>query len=163
MAIKADTRQLADYALRLRGLGSRSADRVGAALERIGIYLVNYVKTRKLSGDPIKRRTGNLSRHIGYTVTRVGKGVSLRVGLVRGDADVPYGKYLEHGSKPHLIHPKNKKALAFKLGNADGKVVVRSVKHPGTRAYHFLRDSLTENREYITKQVKKAVSSGTES
>ena len=44
------------------------------------------------------------------------------------------------GTKPHKITPKNKNALAFKVG---GKaIVVKKVMHPGTRPNPFIQDVL---------------------
>ena len=43
-------------------------------------------------------------------------------------------------TKPHEITPKNKNALAFKVG---GKaIVVKKVMHPGTKANPFIQDIL---------------------
>ena len=47
-----------------------------------------------------------------------------------------YGHFVRGGTRPHMIRPKNKKALMFEIG---GKVVfAKSVKHPGTapNRYH---------------------------
>lgn len=49
-----------------------------------------------------------------------------------------YAGYVEFGTKPHVIEPKpGKKALAFKMGG--NTVIVRRVKHPGTKAQPFVR------------------------
>lgn len=46
------------------------------------------------------------------------------------------------GTRPHLIRPKNAKALRFRV---DGKVVyAKVVRHPGTRARPFLDRALRE-------------------
>jgi hypothetical protein len=43
---------------------------------------------------------------------------------------------LQHGSRPHVIEPKNAKALRFAQ---NGRMVFyRRVNHPGTRAYRWL-------------------------
>lgn len=64
---------------------------------------------------------------------------------------VPYGETVEKGSKPHLILPRNKKALAFlpfanfslaEAGAQGGEVVVKSVRHPGTKGTHFVEKTL---------------------
>ncbi|MCX5888064.1 MAG: hypothetical protein NTY36_01265 [Deltaproteobacteria bacterium] len=64
---------------------------------------------------------------------------------------VPYGETVEKGSKPHLILPRNKKALAFmpfanfNLAEAGGQgteVVVKAVHHPGTKGTHFVEKTL---------------------
>ena len=62
--------------------------------------------------------------------------------------NVDYAGAVEFGSRPHVIRPKRKKALAFKPGagfrfwDESGRVVVKSVKHPGTRAQPFLTPAI---------------------
>lgn len=49
-----------------------------------------------------------------------------------------YALGLEVGTRPHVIRPRNKKALYW-VGAAHP---VRMVRHPGTRAYYVLRRAL---------------------
>ena len=42
-------------------------------------------------------------------------------------------KYLEYGTKPHVIVPRIKRALCFQAGG--GRVFAMRVYHPGTRPY----------------------------
>jgi HK97 gp10 family phage protein len=46
------------------------------------------------------------------------------------------GKWLEYGTRPHVIRPKNRKALVI------GGKVVEQVNHPGARPRAFLRPAL---------------------
>ncbi|MHB9075788.1 MAG: hypothetical protein ACYC6G_19985 [Desulfobaccales bacterium] len=64
---------------------------------------------------------------------------------------MPYGETVEKGSRPHVIRPRNKKALAFmpfanfslaEAGAQGGEVVVKSVHHPGTKGTHFVEKAL---------------------
>lgn len=48
------------------------------------------------------------------------------------------------GARPHMIYPKTKKALAF--NTKGGRVVVRSVSHPGNRAFHWFSDVMSMAR-----------------
>lgn len=51
-------------------------------------------------------------------------------------SEVEYAPYVNDGTRPHVIRPKNAKALRFVV---DGQVVfARVVNHPGTRAKPFL-------------------------
>jgi hypothetical protein len=55
---------------------------------------------------------------------------------------VSYAPYLEEGTKPHIIRPKTKKALRFKVG---GRTVFAAfVNHPGTKAGHVLTDAVRQ-------------------
>ena len=149
--VSTDVREVVRLSVKL----DKRADVVGVmnALERVGIYLTAYVKGQKLSGNPINRRTGNLSRHIAYEVSAVGGRLQVKVGVVRGAQDVPYARYLEEGTRPHIIEPKTKKALAFQMGGE--YLAFRRVHHPGNRAFRFLRGSLDENRERVRDMIVK--------
>lgn len=55
---------------------------------------------------------------------------------------VDYARYVNDGTRPHVIRPKNAKVLRFVVG---GQVVfARVVHHPGTRANPFLDRALRE-------------------
>lgn len=52
------------------------------------------------------------------------------------------GAYIEFGTPPHIISAKNAKSLAFKV---NGKTVfAKSVKHPGTRPFPFIRNTFKQ-------------------
>ncbi|ASN68286.1 putative tail component protein [uncultured Caudovirales phage] len=62
---------------------------------------------------------------------------------------VDYGGILEEGSKPHIITPKNSKALYWK-GAAHP---VRRVNHPGTKGFKTIENTLNENKPLVIKRV----------
>ena len=69
---------------------------------------------------------------------------------------VEYGKEVEFGTNPHVIVPNTKKALAF--GKGENRVVVKSVRHPGTRPNPFIRTSLrTELPRIVREELSKGV------
>ena len=47
-------------------------------------------------------------------------------------------KYTNDGTKPHLIKPKNKKALRWKVGPGDMFAFAKEVHHPGIKAMHYI-------------------------
>lgn len=56
--------------------------------------------------------------------------------------DVDYARHVNDGTGPHIIRPRNAKALRFVVG---GQVVyAKVVHHPGTRANPFLDRALRE-------------------
>lgn len=73
-----------------------------------------------------------------------GRGFKLERTRVRGQAAVrlintsDHAVYLEFGTRPHVIEANAKKAL-FWEGAAHP---VRKVHHPGTPAYHLMRNAL---------------------
>jgi HK97 gp10 family phage protein len=64
------------------------------------------------------------------------------IGRVKNSSS--YAAAVEFGTKPHVIEPKNKKALSFKI---DGKwVTVKKVNHPGTQGIPFLRGAMISKK-----------------
>jgi len=62
---------------------------------------------------------------------------------VRVVSAAPHAIYVELGTEPHVIEPKNAKALRFEI---DGKVVfARRVFHPGTEAQYAMRAAYQDN------------------
>jgi len=62
--------------------------------------------------------------------------------------DVPYGIFVEEGTRPHTIEPVNKKALFWKGALNPYK----SVQHPGTKAKPFFEPGVRESVGYIMNQ-----------
>lgn len=58
-----------------------------------------------------------------------------------------YGEYVEFGTNPHIIRPKNKKVLHWKNGTKD--VFAKEVHHPGTRPNPFIRRTLHQKLKPI--------------
>jgi len=65
-------------------------------------------------------------------------------GLVIWMAD--YGKYIEFGTPPHIIKPKDKKVLANKK---KGEIFGKEVHHPGTRPNPFVRNTIQNKLNII--------------
>ena len=56
--------------------------------------------------------------------------------------DVDYARFVNDGTAPHIIRPRNAQALRFRIG---GRVVyAKVVHHPGTRAKPFLDRAVRE-------------------
>lgn len=64
---------------------------------------------------------------------------------------VDYGEILEDGSKPHVITPKNGKALYWK-GVAHP---VKKVNHPGTKGFKTIENTLEGNKGMVKSAVIK--------
>ena len=62
---------------------------------------------------------------------------------------VEYGEILEEGSKPHIITPKDKKALYWRGAAHPVKVV----NHPGTKGFSTLEDTLDKNKGMIVETI----------
>lgn len=105
---------------------------------RLGLSTVREAKIL------VPRKTGNLGRSIHVAST------TATTSIVAASAQ--YAPYVEYGTRPHIITPKAKKALAWASGAAGGQfrrlsgaarvgapmIFARIVHHPGTRAQPFL-------------------------
>jgi hypothetical protein len=66
---------------------------------------------------------------------------------VKIGSPVDYAPHVELGTKPHVIEPKNAKALAFKIGGE--LIFAKKVNHPGTEPHPFLRPAVLNNNQRI--------------
>lgn len=107
-------------------------------LGQLGLLAVAYAK------DTVPRKTGNLGRTI-----RLGQVTDTDAQIIAGGQNgVGYAQAVEFGSRPHVIVPRRKKALAWggnrrlsgslRSGSA-ATIFARKVNHPGTQAKPFLR------------------------
>ena len=62
---------------------------------------------------------------------------------------VLYGKFLEEGTAPHIIRPKNKKALYW----SGAAHPVKMVNHPGTKPRPLLEDTLRKNKDKLIRAI----------
>lgn len=119
---------------RLKAIGGTNK----AILTRLGLRAVFHSKAL------VPRKTGNLGRTIrvaGMTAT------SVRV-EAGGTNKVGYAAFVEFGTKPHDIVPRNKKVLRFATGgnarlsgsprSGAPAVFTKRVRHPGTKAHPYL-------------------------
>jgi len=66
-----------------------------------------------------------------------------------------YAPDVEYGTKPHVILPKNKSYLAFKI---NGKWVrTKKVNHPGTKPQPFYRPALYNNTSLLLAKVNNEI------
>ncbi len=68
------------------------------------------------------------------------------IGFIRAESEA--AAFLEYGTRPHEIRPKNARSLAFQ-GPA-GLVFAKKVNHPGTRALAFIRNAMSDD-EFVTR------------
>jgi hypothetical protein len=103
-------------------------------MDRLELFARGFVSTVSVVAKGIVPvRTGRLRASIHSDPVR-------RTGPWRVDsgisADAPYAAPVHEGARPHVIRPRNARALRFEI---DGKVVfARRVNHPGQRAQPFL-------------------------
>lgn len=112
-----------------------------AFIEGLAFDIVNRLKQR----CPVDN--GQLRSSINFNVS----GNTINISML------DYGVYVEFGTPPHVIRPKNRKSLKFEAGRkarleSGGKnpnmVFAKEVKHPGTRPQPFIRPTF---RDDLTK------------
>ncbi len=98
-------------------------------------------------------KTGRLRRSIRvYGHKRSVLGQKIQVG-----SSVPYALLHHESTRPHIITPNNHRFLKFKPSKpsarkgwnvlADGSVLARKVRHPGTKPNRYLSDSVKYIRD----------------
>jgi hypothetical protein len=83
-------------------------------------------------------RTGRLRSSIRAEPPRI---FSLR-GSVKVGSDLEYAAFVNDGTRPHQIRPRNRQVLRFQVGGRT--VFAKVVNHPGTRPRPFLDRALRE-------------------
>ena len=66
----------------------------------------------------------------------------------------PHALFINAGTKPHIIRPKDKKALRWVVGNRF--IFAKEVKHPGYRGDGYIVQSATEALRQFAAIVDKA-------
>lgn len=96
---------------------------VREVLDESGQQAVQHVDRR----PGFRHRTGKLRASTKASVSRYRMAIR---------STAKHAAFLEHGTRPHTIVPRYRKALRFTAG---GRLVfARRVRHPGTRPYRFL-------------------------
>ena len=66
----------------------------------------------------------------------------------------PYPLWVEAGTGPHKIRPRNKKVLRWKDMSGRGWVFSKYVDHPGSRAYPFMLTAMLAYRNQHFRRMK---------
>jgi hypothetical protein len=77
----------------------------------------------------------------------------LTTGMLRWFPTASYAPFVEFGTKPHMIYPKDKMALYWP-GAAHP---VKSVSHPGTKANPFMERIVEASQDEINEQFAAAL------
>ncbi len=115
------------------------------SLERVAAHVTREAQRRAPVGK--HKGGGNLRQSIKYAPL----GQSAFIVQV----NAKYGIYVEKGTKPHVIVPRRKKALAFTVGGK--KVVTKRVNHPGTKAQPFFEPAVNATGRYANNEMNNAM------
>lgn len=141
---------MAAFSIQIKGLNELVANTKKAGNDLPNLLLQTMKKAttqikndaRRIRPGSFKNRTGNLRRSIDRRVFSAARGI-----VFVGEK---YGKWVEFGTDPHIIRPKNAKVLAFKV---NGRMVfARKVNHPGSRPYPYMGPAFKENKGKVLKE-----------
>lgn len=137
------------------------------AIKKLAVELQRNIIKNKLSGDPLHRRTGDLSRSVAWKVEDLTATVS---------ADTPYAAYQEYGftgavdvrAYVRRSRQQMRKAVYNKLGYETRPSKAKSVgsgdiavsahsRHIDYPAHSYLRSALTEMEGQIRSEMEQAV------
>lgn len=121
---------------RYREMSQSPTGIVGRFLAKSGARIESAAKL--IATEEKLVRSGRYRSSIAWELRQEGGGLVLRVGSA-----VPHARLLEHGTPPHRILPRTKRALWWTHGADRGWFVpdhpLRMVQHPGTRPYLVIR------------------------
>jgi len=148
------TVELIDHAsVKLGRLTEESRKRLRVAIVKDGQELARRVRA-KLSGPVLKVRSGRLLASIKAEMRESQDTIYGRV----WSEGVPYARIHEYGGQtsPHLIVPRNAKALHFMVGGQS--VFAMWVNHPGSKIPQrsYLRSSLAEMKQQLIASMTEA-------
>lgn len=104
---------------------------------------------RSIQLQAVREAKGLVPRKTGYLARSIGPGSLTRTFAIV-HASAGYAAFVELGTKPHVIRPRNRRVLSWPANasgrrlsgrarsNAGPRVFARKVNHPGTRAQPFL-------------------------
>ena len=133
----------------------------GATLSVIGNSYVEQtvenIKRKRL----FRSRTGNLIQSI--TAVKESDTRVVIYGAGR-NSFLEYGKFLEFGTAPHVIRPRERKAL--KIPTSKGFIFRKKVHHPGIRARHYffgdyeekMQKAFEKGRLFFTEKLSEVLS-----
>ena len=95
--------------------------------------------------------SGRLKNSIRYRRSSGLSSVSMEFG-----SDVPYLKYVERGTPPHIIQPRNASVIRF-TGKTGDTVFAHLVHHPGTKPNPFARNAVERMSPVIMRSFQENI------
>lgn len=115
-------------------------DRKKAGMHNICNNIAQDIENKAKINAPWTDRTGHARQ--GLLGESSNRGNIYTISLSHG---VEYGGILEEGSQPHIIRPKNKKALYWRGASHP----VKQVNHPGTKGKPIIGPTIEANIDNI--------------
>ena len=141
--IKINTDEIDKFAVELIELSEKSRGNIQKAIKKSAFNIEANAKKNLASNKSVV--TGHLRRSI---ATKMGD-----LEATIHTSNVKYAIIVEKGSKPHIIRPKNKKALYWE----GAKRPVKLVNHPGSKAKPFLIPAFESEKDKFIENLKEAI------
>lgn len=132
-------------------LGSATSEKINrkvAGLYLLGQNIGSDLEKQARSNASWTDRTGNTRRAIHGGADKLNNGATIY--LAHGSI---VGLYMEEGTAPHVIRPKNKKALRFTVGGST--IFAKKVNHPGIKARPIVEPTADASWPTIKRQVRR--------
>lgn len=129
---------------KLRGLSDALAGRALEDATTAGALIVLNAAQR---AAPVK--TGSLRRSLHTETVQSSRSLA----IVAVGTDLSYAPLVEHGTRAHIIYPRDKQALWW----PGARHPVRSVHHPGTKAQPYLIPALVTNATRVKDEIATAL------
>lgn len=137
--IRIDTSEFDRFSVDVGKLSDKTKGNVQKVLNNTGFK----IETKAKGNVPVD--TGHLRRGI---TTKIGD-----MEVIVHTSNIKYARGVEFGTRPHLIKPKNKKALYWK----GAKHPVKSVNHPGSKAKPYLIPAFESEKDNLIKDLKEVI------
>ena len=141
--IKINTSEIDKFAVELVELSEKNRDNVQKAVKKSAFNIESQAKKNLASNKSVV--TGHLRRSV---ATQMGD-----LEATIHASNVKYAIIVEKGSKPHIIRPKNKKALYWEGASRP----VKMVNHPGSKAKPFLIPAFESEKDKFIENLKEAI------
>ena len=141
--IRIDTNEIDKFAVELIKLSEESKGNVQKVIKKSAFNIEAKAKNN------LKANRSVVTRHL----TR---NVATQIGDLEATihaSNVKYAIIVEKGSRPHIIRPKNKKALYWE----GAKRPVKLVNHPGSKAKPFLIPAFESEKDKFIENLKEAI------
>jgi hypothetical protein len=140
--IKINADDLYNFSVKLDKKASNNQN-VKEAIRKSTLSIESKAKSNLTSNGSVV--TGHLRRSVTHKLNNT-------EGIVH-TSNVKYARGVEEGVKPHIIRPKNKKALYW----AGAKHPVKSVNHKGSKAKPYLIPAFEEEKPKFMENLKEAI------
>jgi phage gpG-like protein len=129
-----------------------------SSLDMWATELAGYIKMNKLSGNPLHRRSGNLSSSVYPATSETSTSVS---GGARAGADVPYAKIHEYGLQRNIVvsafHRMQTMAWGKPMANPREVLVNQHSSYVNMPERSYMRSSLREQAPEGIQALREAV------